>query len=161
MLPLILCIVVTVLDQGTKWFVREHIAYGELIEVIPGFMNLTHLTNTGAAWGMFSSQNLSLTVLSVVMLALMVIFRRSFLSDTLWHRIALGLLCGGIIGNLVDRIKLRGVTDFLDFYAGGWHWPSFNVADSAICVGVSIYIVTTLLESRREATPGEADEPSA
>ena len=151
MIALILCICITVLDQLTKVLVRAYIEFGSLHPVIPGFMNLTYLRNTGAAWGMLGKQNVSLTILSLVMLVVMVLFRRSFLSDTLSHRIALGLLCGGIIGNLIDRIKYGAVTDFLDFYVFGWHWPSFNVADSAICIGVGIYVVTTILEGRAEA----------
>ena len=151
MIALILCICITVLDQLTKVLVRAYIEFGSLHPVIPGFMNLTYLRNTGAAWGMLGKQNVSLTILSLVMLVVMVLFRRSFLSDTLSHRIALGLLSGGIIGNLIDRIKYGAVTDFLDFHLFGWHWPSFNVADSAICIGVGIYVVTTMLEGRAEA----------
>lgn len=143
MLALSISIVIAVLDQVTKYFIRNGFTLGESVPVIPGLMNLTYLRNTGAAWGMLGGQNFALTILSVVMLFVMIIFRRSFLSDTLSHRIALGLMIGGIIGNLVDRVRLGWVTDFLDFYVSGHHWPSFNVADAAICVGVGIYIITS------------------
>lgn len=149
MTALIICMLIAVSDQLTKVLVRESLYYGQIIPVVPGFFNLTFLKNTGAAWGILGGQNVSLTILSVVMLFVMVFFRRSFLSDTRLHRIALGLLTGGIVGNMIDRIKWGAVTDFLDFYVGSWHWPAFNIADSAICVGVGIYIVTTFLEERK------------
>jgi signal peptidase II len=82
------------------------------------------------------------------MLVLMVVFRRSFLSDTWDHRLALGLMVGGILGNLLDRIRLRFVTDFLDFYVGSAHWPAFNIADAAICTGVGIYVLSALWTSK-------------
>jgi len=134
MLALSISIIITVLDQVTKYFVRSGFALGESVSVIPGLMNLTYLRNTGAAWGMLGGQNTALTILSVVMLLVMIIFRRSFLSDTLTHRIALGLMIGGIVGNLIDRVRLEWVTDFLDFYVAGHHWPCFNIADAAICI---------------------------
>jgi len=144
MLVLVLALLIAVLDQVTKYAVRMNFFVGESVPVIHGFFDLTYLRNTGAAWGMLGGQNTALVVLSLVMLVLMVIFRRSFLSDNWEHRVALGLLIGGIIGNLVDRLRLGSVTDFLDFYIRGYHWPSFNVADAAICTGVGIYILSAL-----------------
>ncbi len=148
MLSLIVAIVITILDQITKVVVQNRFALEESIVVIPGFFNLTYLRNSGAAWGLFGNYNTVLMVLSVVMLTVMVIFRRSFLSDTWEHRLALGLMVGGIIGNLIDRLRHGYVIDFLDFHVAGHHWPVFNVADSSICVGVGIYIVSSLWLSR-------------
>ncbi|NCC53144.1 MAG: signal peptidase II [Spartobacteria bacterium] len=164
MTALCIGIVIALLDQVTKYYVRNGFALGESIVVIPGLMSLTYLRNTGAAWGMLGGQNGALTILSVVMLFIMVIFRRSFLNDTLSHRIALGLMLGGIVGNLVDRIRLGWVTDFLDFYIGSHHWPCFNIADAAICVGVGIYIITSWKDVRtatREAAPVPVVEGTA
>lgn len=144
MLPLFITIFITLLDQWTKWWVRADFALGESRVVIPGFFQFTHLRNPGAAWGLFGGHNTFLTVLSLVMLAALFIFRRSFLSDTFSHRVALGLMVGGIIGNLLDRVRWGYVVDFLDFQIVGYHWPVFNVADSAICVGVGIYTVSSL-----------------
>jgi signal peptidase II len=90
-----------------------------------------------------------LTVISVIMLAAMLIYRRSFLNDTWSHRLALGLMVGGIVGNLMDRIRQGWVTDFFDFFVGSWHWPCFNIADAAICTGVGIYLLTGFLDQRR------------
>jgi signal peptidase II len=161
MLALVIGIIITVLDQVTKYIVRLDFALGEAREVIPGFMDLTYLRNTGAAWGMLGGRNGSLIVLSVIMLLLLVIFRKSFLADTLDHRIALGLMLGGITGNLIDRVRLGWVTDFLDFYIGRHHWPAFNVADAAICTGVGIYILSTWLIARREARMERRELPDA
>lgn len=148
MFSLIVAIVITILDQVTKVIVHTGFALEESIVVIPGFFNLTYLRNSGAAWGMFGNYNTVLMALSVVMLTVMVIFRRSFLSDTWEHRLALGLMVGGIIGNLIDRLRHGYVIDFLDFHIAGHHWPVFNVADSSICVGVGIYMVSSLWLSR-------------
>ncbi len=144
MLPLLITLSITVLDQLTKLWVRADFVLGESREVIPGFFHLTYLRNPGAAWGMFGGHNTVLTLLSIVMLMVIFIFRRSFLSDTWEHRTALGLMAGGIIGNLMDRVRYGYVVDFLDFNIFGYGWPVFNVADTAICVGVGIYVVSSL-----------------
>ena len=144
MLVLLLGLFITVVDQVTKYAIRITFAAGESRPVIQGFFDLTYVRNTGAAWGILGGQNAYLTIISIVMLAAILIFRRSFLSDTWEHRIALGLMVGGILGNLMDRMRLGWVTDFLDFHWRGYHFPSFNVADSAICIGVGIYILSAM-----------------
>ncbi|MFT5499740.1 MAG: signal peptidase II [Kiritimatiellia bacterium] len=111
--------------------------------VIPGFFDLTRLHNTGAAWGMLSDHPEILAIVSIVMFILLVVFRRSILSDTTSHRWAYGLLIGGIVGNMIDRIKYGYVVDFLQFFIGEAHYPAFNIADSCICVGVGIYIASS------------------
>ncbi|HMP76757.1 MAG TPA: signal peptidase II [Kiritimatiellia bacterium] len=148
MLPLVVAAVIALSDQWTKAVVRAGFALGESRPVIDGFFNLTYVRNTGAAWGIFGGQNTYLTILSIVMLVVMVCFRRSFLGDTWEHRLALGLMIGGIVGNLHDRIRLGWVTDFFDFYIRGWHWPAFNIADAAICTGVGIYIISAFWISK-------------
>jgi len=158
MLPLIVSIVIAVSDQLTKEWVRSEFALEQMRPVIPGFFNLTYVRNTGAAWGMFGSQNTALTVLSVVMLSLLVIFRRRFLGHTWDHRLALGLLVGGIVGNLLDRIRFNFVTDFLDFHIGAHHWPAFNIADSAICCGAGIYILSSFWTSRHQPAGAAAKD---
>jgi len=156
LLALVVAAIVTAADQWTKHVVRDTFHYGESRPVIEGFFNLTYVRNTGAAWGMFGDYTHFLTGLSMVMLVVMVVFRRSFLNDTWPHRLALGLMIGGIVGNLMDRLRQNWVTDFFDFYIGNWHWPCFNIADAAICVGVGIYMITAF----REPGPTQA-EPGA
>lgn len=156
MLPLITAILITVADQWTKHVVRVEFYYGESRPVIDGFFNLTYVRNTGAAWGMLGGYTHILTAVSVVMLVLMVLFRRSFINDTWPHRFALGCMVGGIVGNLMDRLRQGWVTDFFDFYVGTWHWPCFNIADAAICTGVGIYLLTGFLEQRQAARAASA-----
>ncbi len=145
MLVLILGLIVVLLDQLTKLWVRASFIYGgEPQPVIPGFFNLVYVRNEGAAWGMFGGQMPILIILSIAVLILLAVYHRKVLNPTLDHRIALGLMVGGICGNLIDRVRVGWVTDFLDFYVGGYHWPSFNVADSAICIAVGIYLLSSL-----------------
>lgn len=141
MLPLCMAILIVVSDQLVKEWVRDAFALHEMWSIIPGVFNLTYVRNTGAAWGMFSGQNLALSLLAVVMLALLVIFRRRILPPGRLSAVALGLLCGGIVGNLLDRLRLDYVVDYLDFYWGTAHFPAFNIADAAICCGVGLYLI--------------------
>lgn len=143
MLALWLSFAIAVLDQIAKYAVQLRFYHGESLPLIPGFFNLTYVRNTGAAWGMLGGWNLWLAFFSVVILLALVIFRRSLLVDCRLHRVALGLMIGGIVGNLVDRLRLQYVVDFLDFRFGSYAFPAFNVADSAICIGVAIYALSS------------------
>ena len=144
MFVLILALVVVLLDQLTKLWVRSSFVYGgDPQPVFPGFFNFVYVRNEGAAWGLFGGQMPLLILLSIVVLILLAVYHRKVLNPTLDHRIALGLMVGGICGNLIDRIRVGWVTDFLDFYVGSYHWPSFNIADSAICIAVGLYMLSS------------------
>ena len=164
----VLCLsfLIAVLDQFTKWLIRRQFLPGDSVTLVGGLFNLTYVRNTGAAWGMFGGLNFWLAALSVVMLVLIVVFRRSFLSDVAIHRVALGCMIAGIAGNLMDRVRLNYVVDFLDFHWGAHHFPSFNVADSAICIGVGLYIISSFwlsahpLNSGRRNGGADADKPA-
>lgn len=158
MTPLLVALCVILLDQAAKEWVRNAFSLHESLPVAPGFFNLTYIRNTGAAWGMFSGQNLALAVLAFAMLVLLVVFRRKLLPPGRLPRIALGLLCGGIVGNLFDRLRLDYVVDYLDFYIRDWHWPAFNIADAAICVSVGIYILSSFFAP---PAAGESPQPPA
>jgi len=147
MLILAISFCFTILDQVTKQLVREHFVLGERLPMIPGFFNLTYVRNTGAAWGMLSGLNSWLVLLSIIILGFLIFFRRAFLSDTVMHQVAAGLMLSGIIGNLIDRIRLGYVVDFLDFHPG-FDFPSFNVADASICTGVGLYLLSQLIANR-------------
>lgn len=162
MLALILSLVVVILDQSTKQWIRLNFYPGESHPVIAGLFNIVYVRNTGAAWGMLGGLNAWLAVVSVAMLVAIVVFRRQFLSDTLVHRVALGLMVGGIVGNLCDRVKWQHVVDFLDFHWQSHHFPSFNVADSAICVGVGLYVLSSFFSANHPLrTPGLAGQNGA
>jgi signal peptidase II len=147
MLVLLLGVAVAVLDQITKDRVMTVFFPGESVAIVPGSFDLVYVRNTGAAWGMFGGSNGWLALFSVLMLITIVVFRRSFLNDTITHKVAFGLMAGGIVGNLIDRVRLHYVVDFLDFYWKTHHFPAFNVADSAICIGVGLYMITAFMTS--------------
>lgn len=158
MLVLLLGLAIVLLDQLTKHWIRGTFVYGESRPVIDGFFNLVYVRNDGAAWNILSGHGLVLILISVAVLVLLLVYRRSFMQEQFSHKILLGLMVGGIVGNLIDRIRFGWVTDFLDFQFGTYHYPSFNIADSAICIAVFLYILTNLLEQKRGAGSGEPDD---
>lgn len=152
------------LDQLTKWLVRQNIPYGAEIPIIPGFFSLVHASNTGAAFSMFTGNNFFFIALaSVALVAILFLLIRDPRTRTPHQRltnvtkISLGLLAAGIVGNLTDRILRGAVTDFLHFYVREYAWPSFNVADSCICVAAGLLILASF-QKGRDALP--RDRPS-
>lgn len=152
-LPFFICVPLLVLDQASKVWISTHLTFADRIVVIPKVFDLIHARNPGAAWGMFGSHPHWLALLSVVMFTLLVVFRRHILEDSTAHRVAYGLLLSGILGNLIDRVKYGSVVDFLDFHI--IRFPTFNVADMCISIGVGVYI---LFGSRK---PAPAAPPAA
>jgi signal peptidase II len=143
---LVLALGVFVLDQVTKFLIVVNLPTGTYgpphhIEIIRGFFNLVHVGNTGAAWSLFTGKSTTLAVLALTTLVAIFFWRRSLGLRLLPVQISFGLLCGGIVGNLLDRLVYGHVIDFLDFHFGSYVFPTFNVADSGICVGVGIYLL--------------------
>ena len=139
----LIAVAIAVLDQVSKWLIVRSISPEETRVVISGFFSLVNWRNTGAAWGIFQHYNLLLTAVSVLTVLVLWWFRHSFPLKHPAARLALGLIAGGIIGNVIDRVRLGSVVDFLSFYVGPYHWPAFNVADSSICIGVGLYVILT------------------
>ena len=136
------------LDQLTKWLVRQNIPYGAEIPIIPGFFSLVHASNTGAAFSLFTGNNFFFIGLALIALAVVifVLIRDSRAPKTEQRlnnitKISFGLLASGILGNVTDRIFRGAVTDFLHFYISEYSWPSFNVADSCICIAAGLLIL--------------------
>ena len=145
-----LALAIFALDQLTKWIVLQYLQTGDEIVVIPGFFNLVLRNNTGAAWSLFTGNNAVLALIAGVALVALFLARRQFHSHTLLGQLAFGLIFGGITGNLTDRLlpSRHAVVDFLYFYvqrrgAGELGFPAFNVADSAICTGVTLIFLIT------------------
>ena len=141
---ILVSITVVILDQLTKAIITHYLSLHQYIEVIGSFFNITHIKNPGVAFGLFRNSSelfriLFLTGMSLIAL-IVVFFVYSKAENNLVYRIALSLIAGGAMGNLIDRIRLGEVTDFLDVYIGQYHWPAFNVADSAITIGVFLTI---------------------
>jgi signal peptidase II len=149
-----LAVAVLALDQATKFAVSAHIPFDPLhshgigrdVTVIPGFCYLIHVGNTGAAWSMFSGRSIPLALLALATLGGIYLWRHSLGLRQLLSQVAFGLLCGGIVGNLVDRLLHGHVIDFLDLHFGTYIYPTFNVADSGICIGVILYLWQSLRE---------------
>jgi signal peptidase II len=140
-------VLVVVADQVTKIWISGALRPYELVPVIDGFFNLTLAFNTGAAFSFLAQgggwQRWLLSGLAVVVTIVLVVWLTRLDRHERWTAAALSLVIGGAVGNLLDRLRLGHVVDFLDFYLGSWHWPAFNVADSAIVVGVAILLLAS------------------
>lgn len=156
----ILAAMIFALDQFTKRLVLHSLgAYDERI-IIPGFFKFVHWGNTGAAWSIFSGNNGTLIVVMLFAFVALFLTRHHFDSHTLPGQIAFGLIFGGIIGNLTDRLFRHEVVDFIRFYmlqrgGGEVGFPAFNIADTAICTGVGLIF---LISWRNENSPKPAAE---
>lgn len=145
---------VVIFDQLTKWWILDSFSLYESMEVIPGFFNLTYLMNKGAAFGFLAGQagawrHYLFLILGTVALVVIVIAWSRMRHAHKLYAISLPLIGGGALGNLIDRVRFGSVVDFLDVYIGKHHWPAFNVADSAICVGVTVFLLANILEEKR------------
>ena len=147
-------------DRASKWLVAQNISLHDSLPVLPGFFRLTHVENRGAAFGLFSDSPSEWKVTVLVLFSLIALVVVSVL---LWKNshsmtvtgVGLALILGGALGNLWDRLLDGHVVDFLDFSLGGYHWPAFIVADSAIVVG-ALLLVTEILFSK----PVEEKKPA-
>ena len=155
---LALCVLVA--DQITKWLVQRGIFPGDEIVVIPGFFNLTHRANTGAAWSLFTGNNAVLATIAIIAIVVLYRTRHHFSAHRLTGQFAFGLIFGGILGNLTDRLLpgRHAVVDFLHFYmarrgtAEVFDFPAFNVADSAICTGVALIFLLNWKDEPKTVT---------
>jgi len=154
-LPYIILVLATlVFDRWTKTLIQKRFDLNESISVIDGFFNITYVRNTGVAFGIFDplslpAKSVFLSVFTAFAAVVVITYSiRSSLKNRLLQ-VALALVLGGALGNLYDRLAYGYVVDFLEFYVGAYHWPSFNVADSAISIGV----VLLALEILRNEAP--------
>jgi signal peptidase II len=153
---LILSAAVILLDLWTKALVLARIDLHETIPIIPKFFQLVHVRNTGAAFGIGANASsrlvpLLLNIGAIAVFCVVVVYAlRSAVSDRLLQT-GLHLILGGAIGNLLDRFRFGYVVDFLDVYAGTHHWPAFNVADSAICIGIALLFLDMRKKPESEA----------
>lgn len=161
---------VVVLDQATKLLVDRLLALHESRQVVDGFLRLTYVRNRGAAFGILSDaelpyQSVLFSLLSLAALTAIALYAWRLPAQSRLPKTALALIMGGAVGNLVDRMRLGYVIDFVDAYVGPHHWPAFNVADSAISIGVALLIVDMLWHPHPQAVderpPGDRPEPGA
>ena len=139
-------------DQLTKlWAIARLKPIGS-IQVIPGLFSLTYVENQGAAWGMLAGKQVLLIGFSIITLCFLLWRHKHIFGPLRFGHVTMALLTGGILGNLIDRIRLSYVVDFLDFYWRHHHFPAFNIADSAICCGVFLFILMQWLHDRKQET---------
>jgi len=138
------------LDQLSKSWIRDNFAIGESWPE-SGILRITHVTNTGASFGLFANQSTILAILSIIIVIGIIIIIRHLTYITNLSMVASGLVIGGAVGNLIDRFRLGYITDFVDFHLwGNIHWPVFNLADSAIVIGTALFAISLFLSSTRE-----------
>lgn len=154
---------VVILDQATKLLVERAFRLGESVPILPGFFNLTYVLNPGAAFGLLAGAAaafrgpffITVSLLAVVLIAY---YHARYARGRPLAEVGLALILGGAVGNLIDRLRVGMVVDFLDFHLGGYHWPAFNVADSGITVGVGLLLLQMLRE-RKDDGQGAAGAP--
>jgi signal peptidase II len=162
---LLITVIVLIADQWTKYWAMTSLKPVALIEVIPGFFRLTYATNRGVAFSMFADSELNVRLIFTVISTAAALFVTIYLARTPAKRakmsIALSLLLSGIIGNLIDRVRLGEVIDFLDFHLGDrYTWPTFNIADAAICIGATLLAIEMLREERAASLKSTAASPA-
>lgn len=142
---------VVVLDQVTKLWIIKNLPLYHSITVIPGLFNVTHILNPGGAFGFMAHHNSHLRnvlflLASSIAICFIYFYYNSVSKTEPLLATGLALILGGAVGNLIDRIRFGKVVDFLDFYIGNHHWPAFNVADSAITVGIAVFVFHLLFK---------------
>lgn len=147
-----IAISVIMLDQLTKFLISKNLNLLDTITVIKNFFYLTYTTNTGGAWSILEGKQLLLILISIIFLILLVSYLKKEEQENKLSIIGYNLIIGGIIGNLIDRIFLRYVIDFLSFIIINYHFPIFNIADTAIVVGILLLIIEQIRSEIDERT---------
>jgi signal peptidase II len=153
------------LDQITKRVVMSRFYYGETVGVIPGFFDLTYVRNPGGAFSFFAGGPSALRMtffvgMTLIAIGVLVAFYRRLEPDAPLSAAALGTILGGAVGNLIDRLAYGEVVDFLDFHIGAYTWPTFNVADMCIVVGVGVLVLEIFIADRAEVESVPAGQPN-
>ncbi|MGA8830774.1 MAG: signal peptidase II [Desulfomonilaceae bacterium] len=150
----IIAAIIIIADQLTKYWISDNITFNGSETIIPGFLDLVHVTNSGVAFGAFSHHGnmLSRFALSGISLTALVVITWIIISQRLdrYSIIGFALFFGGAAGNFVDRVMFGQVTDFIDVHIGNLHWPAFNLADSALTIGAIIFCVRLIFPGRVE-----------
>jgi signal peptidase II len=161
----LIALTIILLDQATKRVIVRTLRLGQDIPVIPGFFDIVFVLNPGAAFGFLATlseqvRNPFFVLISVAAVVLIVFYRTRYLRSHGLVSVALGLILGGAVGNLIDRLRYGMVVDFLDVHVFQYHWPAFNIADSAISIGVSLMALDILWDWRHEKRKTPADGPA-
>jgi signal peptidase II len=154
---LIFCLGILLLDQWTKCIIVQKLSLYRKVEVIHGFFNIVHVRNTGGAFGIFGGTGggmgsiLFVVVSLIAIVAIVFLFIKAKENEKILA-VSFSLILSGALGNLIDRLHYGEVVDFLDFHIAAYHWPAFNVADSAICVGIGLMALEMLKRDCKRST---------
>ena len=138
-------LLILIFDQGTKWLIKENMELYQSIPIIPNIFHLTYIENPGAAFGILANQRIFFIIITFIILAFIYYFYKQLKENQVLLKIALGMVVGGALGNLIDRWRSGTVTDFFDFQI----WPIFNIADTAVVVAM-LYISYKVLTTKEE-----------
>ena len=140
-----------VLDQVTKYLVASQMTIGQSIPIIDNFLYITSHRNAGAAWGIFQGKMMFFYLITLAVIAIVIVWMtRLDIKKDKWLMIALALILGGAVGNFIDRVLYQHVVDFIDTYILGYDFPIFNIADSALCIGVVLMAIDAILDMKRQ-----------
>jgi signal peptidase II len=158
---LMICSWILFVDQWTKYVVQQRLSLYQRVEVIHGFFNLTHVRNPGGAFGIFGGERggigtLLFVIFSLVAIGIILFLFTKVRLDEKNLPFSLSLVLSGAIGNLIDRLRYGEVVDFLDFHLSSFHWPAFNIADSAICFGIGLIAFELLSRDLKKSTKSQA-----
>jgi signal peptidase II len=137
------------IDQLSKWLIVKNMELGESIPIINNVLYITSHRNRGAAWGILQNQMWFFYIITVVFVIAVVYYIRKYAKRDKLLGLSLGLILGGAIGNFIDRVVRKEVVDFIHTYVFSYNFPVFNVADSALCIGVALILIQTLLEGKK------------
>lgn len=145
----IITLLIIIFDQATKWTVASNMNLYDSVEVIPGFFWITSHRNTGAAWGILEGQMWLFYIVTVIVIGIIIYYMQLYKDSYPWLMVGFASILGGAIGNFIDRIFLQKVIDFIDLNIFGYDFPIFNVADSALTVGVTLVIIIMLIDEMK------------
>lgn len=142
--------IIIFIDQLTKWLIVQTMEVRQQIPIIEDFFYLTSHRNRGAAWGILQGQMWFFYIVTVAVIVFVIYYMQKYAQESKITGWALAFILGGAVGNFVDRVMRKEVVDFLDFYIGNYNYPIFNVADSALVIGVIVMMIATLMDGREK-----------
>ncbi|AIK40778.1 lipoprotein signal peptidase [Bacillus pseudomycoides] len=149
MIYYLIALFVITIDQVSKWLIVKNMELGTSIPIIDNVLYITSHRNRGAAWGILENKMWFFYIITVVFVGFIVFYMKKYAKTDRLLGISLGLILGGAIGNFIDRVFRQEVVDFIHVYIFSYNYPVFNIADSALCIGVVLIIIQTLLEGKK------------
>jgi len=146
----IIAILVVALDQWTKWLVVKNMDLYQSIPVIDGFFNLTSHRNRGAAWGILEGKMIFFYIITLIVAAGIIYYMQKHGKESRMLAVSLAFILGGAIGNFIDRLVRKEVVDFFDFNIFGYNYPIFNIADSALVIGIIMFLIVSFIQEKQK-----------